>query len=130
MVRQGEEPAPCLAQRYDLAGCLPWDEINVAGLSGTFERLLRGDAPVPSRRGPDLLGRLTEREHLVLALLLRGMSNHQIARAMDISIHGVKRHISNLLVKFNCSNRTEVALVAQRLGLDSRNQRHLSTTGK
>jgi len=24
-----------------------------------------------------------------------------------------------LLVKFNCSNRTEVALVAQRLGLDS-----------
>ncbi|MFI7417213.1 response regulator transcription factor [Nonomuraea sp. NPDC049684] len=131
MVRQGEELAPCVAQRYGLAGCLLWDEINVAGLSGTFDRLLRGDAPVPSRGGPDLLGRLTEREHMVLALLLRGMSNHQIARSMGISIHGVKRHISNLLVKFNCSNRTEVALVAQRLGLDPavRTPRHLSSTG-
>lgn len=119
-----------ITARYGVAGCLVWDDINVAGLSGTFERLLRGDAPVvrgdspvpmATVRGPDpqMAGRLTEREHIVLALLLKGMSNHQIGRSMGISIHGVKRHVSNLLVKFNCSNRTEVALVAQRLGLDT-----------
>jgi DNA-binding NarL/FixJ family response regulator len=122
IVRQRGEMVTRLAQRYAVAGCLLWDEINVAGLSGTFDRLLRGDVPAPAApRGsePPLIGRLTQREHLVLALLLQGMSNHQIARAMGISIHGVKRHVSNLLVKFNCSNRTEVALVAQRLGLDS-----------
>ncbi|MFS1298330.1 helix-turn-helix transcriptional regulator [Streptosporangium longisporum] len=70
-------------------------------------------APGPGTRP---IGRLTERERAVLALLLEGMSNHQIARAMGISIHGVKRHVSNLLVKFGCSNRTEVALAAERLG--------------
>lgn len=72
-------------------------------------------------RGPDahLIGRLTGREHLVLALLLQRTSNHQIGRAMGISIHEVKRHVSNVLVEFNCSDRMEVALVAQRLGLDS-----------
>jgi DNA-binding CsgD family transcriptional regulator len=127
------------ATRYQVAGCLVWDDIHVAGLSGTFERLMRGDAPaslaavrgdapaaLATVRGPDaqMAGRLTERERLVLALLLQGMSNHQIGRSMGISIHGVKRHVSNLLVKFNCSNRTEVALVAQRLGLDTaRNSR-------
>ncbi|MFI7226301.1 response regulator transcription factor [Nonomuraea angiospora] len=82
----------------------------------------RGDVPASAAvRGPDahLIGRLTGREHLVLALLLQRMSNHQIGRAMGISIHEVKRHVSNVLVEFNCSDRMEVALVAQRLGLDS-----------
>lgn len=123
IVREQGEIVSRLAQRHGVAGCLLRDEINVEGLSGTFERLLRGDVPAPPTavRGPEthLIGRLTEREHMVLALLSQGMSNHQIGRAMGISIHGVKRHVSNLLVKFNCSNRTEVALVAQRLGLDS-----------
>lgn len=120
LVREQGEIVSRLAWRHGVAGCLLWDEINVASLARTFDRLLRGDMPTAAH-GPDthLNGRLTEREHFVLTLLLRGMSNHQIGRAMGISIHGVKRHVSNLLVKFNCSNRTEVALVAQRLGLDS-----------
>ncbi|TLP54807.1 response regulator transcription factor [Microbispora triticiradicis] len=120
-------------QTYGVDGCLLWDEINVARLTGTFEQVISGDVPVPSsvqrgplaageRRGPDRSAhpaRVTEREHAVLALLLQGMSNNQIARAMGISIHGVKRHVSNLLVKFGCANRTEVALAAQRLGMDA-----------
>ncbi|MEV1245280.1 response regulator transcription factor [Nonomuraea sp. NPDC050022] len=120
LVREQGEIVSRLAWRHGVADCLLWDEINVASLARTFDRLLRGDVPATSH-GPDthLNGKLTQREHFVLTLLLRGMSNHQIGRAMGISIHGVKRHVSNLLVKFNCSNRTEVALVAQRLGLDS-----------
>ncbi|MER5647519.1 LuxR C-terminal-related transcriptional regulator [Streptosporangium sp. NPDC002524] len=129
-----------LAGDHGVDGCLPWDVVNVAGLSDAFAHLLSGDPPaspappvvpvVPAASavpagslsepaGAELTDRLTEREHTALTLLLRGMSNNQIARAMGISIHGVKRHVSNLLVKFDCSNRTEVALVAQRLGLSS-----------
>ena len=135
LVRQEEvKIVSSFAQRYGVDGYLLRDEINVAGLSDTFEQLVRGDVPVPptvARRpvtngehnmpgpGAHLIGRLTERERAVLALLLHGMSNRQIARAMGISIHGVKRHVSNLLMKFDCSNRTEVALVAERLGMDS-----------
>ncbi|MGC5010858.1 LuxR C-terminal-related transcriptional regulator [Streptosporangium sp. DT93] len=125
---------PALVGGYDVAGYLVRDEIDVAGLFDTFERVLRGDVPVPPAAarepvagvehgvpgaGPHPVGRLTGRERAVLGLLLRGMSNHQIARSMEISIHGVKRHVSNLLVKFNCSNRTEVALIAERLGMES-----------
>ncbi|MEU8205703.1 LuxR C-terminal-related transcriptional regulator [Streptosporangium sp. NPDC049046] len=125
-----------VAGDHGVDGCLLWDVVNVAGLSDAFAHLLSGDLPTlpvapsvspsvspaaasPQSAGAELTDRLTEREHTALALLLRGMSNNQIARAMGISIHGVKRHVSNLLVKFDCSNRTEVALVAQRLGLSS-----------
>ncbi|MBO4269676.1 helix-turn-helix transcriptional regulator [Microbispora triticiradicis] len=129
--------ASSVIQTYGVDGCLLWDEINVARLTGTFEQVISGDVPVPSSvpRGPLAVppavgerpvpdrsarpARVTEREHAVLALLLQGMSNNQIARAMGISIHGVKRHVSNLLVKFGCANRTEVALAAQRLGMDA-----------
>jgi DNA-binding NarL/FixJ family response regulator len=55
-------------------------------------------------------GRLTAREQTVMELLGRGRSNKQIARTLGISDHAVKRHVSNLLMKFNCSNRTEIAL--------------------
>lgn len=134
IVRRRGEVAPCSAMRHEVAGCLLWDDINVAGLSGAFERLLRGDAPTSlaavCASDTQMIGRLTEREHIVLALLLQGMSNHQIGRAMQITIHGVKRHVSNLLVKFNCSNRTEVVLAAQRLGLyPERNDGAMSRAG-
>ncbi len=58
------------------------------------------------------IGRITPREQAVLALLSRGRSNQQIARALGISGHAVKRHVSNLLIKLDCANRTEVALLA------------------
>jgi DNA-binding NarL/FixJ family response regulator len=120
------------AQLYGVDGYLLRSDVNVESLPGIFERLIRGEAPLPapvagqivktgdlstSRAGVHGIARLTEREHTVLGHLLNGLSNHQIARAMGISIHGVKRHVSNLLVKFNCANRTEVALVAARLGI-------------
>jgi DNA-binding NarL/FixJ family response regulator len=63
------------------------------------------------------LSRVTQRERSVLMLLAQGRSNQQIARALGISIHGVKRHVSNLLIKLDSSNRTEVALKVARLGL-------------
>lgn len=55
---------------------------------------------------------LTQREIDVLGLLSRGLSNKQIAPRIGISEHGVKRHISNILAKLNCSNRTEAVSYA------------------
>lgn len=68
--------------------------------------------PEPEPAGSHLAGRLTAREQTVMALVARGRSNQQIARSLGISSHAVKRHVSNLLIKFDCSNRTEVALLA------------------
>ncbi|MFK0119781.1 response regulator transcription factor [Streptomyces sp. NPDC090994] len=55
---------------------------------------------------------LTQREIDVLGLLSQGLSNKQIAPRLGISEHGVKRHISNILAKLNCSNRTEAVSYA------------------
>ena len=54
-----------------------------------------------------------------LVLLAKGMSNKQIARRLNISEHGAKRHVANVLAKLNCPNRTLAVALALRHGLVS-----------
>jgi DNA-binding CsgD family transcriptional regulator len=61
----------------------------------------------------DLTGRETE----VLALLVQGDSNRQIARALFISERTVAVHVSRILDKLGARNRTEAAMVGARLDL-------------
>jgi DNA-binding CsgD family transcriptional regulator len=60
---------------------------------------------------------LTSRELEVLALLARGDSNRQIARALFISERTVAVHVSRILDKLGVRNRTEAATAGARLGL-------------
>lgn len=60
---------------------------------------------------------LTPRERTVLFLLAQGMSNKQIARELAVTIHGAKRHIANVMMKFNCPSRTMVVARALKEGL-------------
>lgn len=58
---------------------------------------------------------LTAREHDVLALLIKGMTNPEIAEQLSISRATVKVHISNILSKLGVANRAEaIALVLHR----------------
>jgi DNA-binding NarL/FixJ family response regulator len=60
---------------------------------------------------------LTAREREVLALLARGLSNKEIARALAISDHTAKFHASAILAKLGAESRTEAVVIAVRLGL-------------
>ncbi len=70
-----------------------------------------------TRRGPELGDDLTEREREVLALLVEGLTNPEIADRLYISDSTVKTHVSNILSKLGVSTRTEAASLALQKGL-------------
>ncbi len=59
---------------------------------------------------------LTEREKEVLLLIADGQSNKEIAEELHISIKTVKTHVSNLLMKCEMEDRTQLAVLAHRKG--------------
>jgi len=60
---------------------------------------------------------LTRRQTEVLDLMARGMSNKEIARALDVSEHTIKIHVTAILKLFNAENRTEAVVMAHNAGV-------------
>ncbi len=60
---------------------------------------------------------LTQREHEVLALLVEGLTNPELAERLMISRSTVKYHVSNILTKLRAASRTEAVAVALQNGI-------------
>lgn len=82
--------------------------------SAIAKRVITG----PHATEPDDPG-LSAREHEVLDLMARGMTNHQIARALWVSEATVKTHVSRILRKLDAPDRAQAVLEAVRRGLVS-----------
>lgn len=63
----------------------------------------------------ETLNNLTPRQRDVLACILRGRSNKEIARDIGIAEGTVKIHLAALFAQFSARNRTELATRAQSL---------------
>jgi DNA-binding NarL/FixJ family response regulator len=103
-----------------------------AELVGTVRRALGGEAALPPELAGRLLRRLadraaggrggpaerlTPREREVLALVARGRTNREIARALQLSAGTVKVHVEHIIAKLGVSDRTQAAVQAIELGL-------------
>ena len=68
----------------------------------------------PASEATTLGADLTRREQEVLALLVKGMSNPEIAERLVISRATVKVHVSSILAKLGVANRAEAISLALR----------------
>ncbi|MBO3273653.1 helix-turn-helix transcriptional regulator [Pseudomonas schmalbachii] len=60
---------------------------------------------------------LSRRELSVLQMIAQGLSNHEIAERLYISLHTVKSHAQKINVKLGVSRRTQAIVRAKELGL-------------
>jgi NarL family two-component system response regulator LiaR len=81
-----------------------------ATLSPEAAQALVETANQPPAPGLDL----TERELEVLALMVEGLNNTQIAGRLSVSSSTIKSHVSNILSKLGVASRTEAVTLALR----------------
>lgn len=93
-------------------------------LMSALEKMAAGEvyAPADLKSGSNdalaILGAevLTPRELEVAAMLVKGASNKEIARALDLQEVTVKLHVRNLCRKLETKNRTQIAVRLAQLG--------------
>ena len=74
-------------------------------VSPEIRQQLAVDPPIPS---------LTPRQKEILASMVRGLTDRDIARQLGIRQDGVNEHVSAILQKLGAANRTEAVAVALR----------------
>jgi two-component system, NarL family, nitrate/nitrite response regulator NarL len=53
---------------------------------------------------------LTIRENAIVALVVRGLTNKEIAKELDVSVETVKKHLKRIFSKLGVRSRTQVVL--------------------
>ncbi|MEH6910616.1 MAG: response regulator transcription factor [Oceanicoccus sp.] len=65
----------------------------------------------------EVIRTLTNRQLDILRLVAQGQSNKEIARDTNLSDNTVKVHVSAILRALDLSNRTQIGLLAQKIGI-------------
>jgi DNA-binding NarL/FixJ family response regulator len=124
--RQVEEVLRAGALGYVLKSVVAAELVRAVATVARGETWLDADAQRSlvnrMRRPAELspIALLTDRERSVLVLLGKGMSNREIGRTLHLTEGTVKGYVSNVLAKLKLQDRTQAALLAARLGLDTK----------
>lgn len=111
------------------AGAIGYLMKNVSGdeLANAIRRAAQGQSTlgpeatqvlIRAATRPPMVGHdLTEREREVLALMIEGLNNREIADRLIISSSTVKNHVSSILSKLGTSSRTHAVALAVEHGI-------------
>ena len=80
-------------------------------------RVIKQFTKLPPRTPPTGFDELTSREHEVLQLIARGLSNAEIGTQLYIGETTVKTHVTRVLQKLDVRDRAQAIVVAYRTGL-------------
>lgn len=99
-------------------------DVTADMLAQTIRAAYRGEHTIPPQVARMLIHarkqrdandfRLSERELEVLALMVQGLSNKEIAERLDISTYTAKYHVSSILGKLGANSRTEAVTIAHQ----------------
>jgi len=92
-------------------------EVALGRLDGTAVGAVLAAAGHRIGNRPRLVAGLSAREAEVLDLLVRGLSNRQIAAALSISSKTAGSHVEHIYAKIGVSSRGSAAMYAMRHGL-------------
>jgi NarL family two-component system response regulator LiaR len=104
-------------------------DVSIAELAQGIRRASRGESTLHHAAAQALVQRaslglrraeeLTDRQREVLALIVQGHSNEEIASLLSIGTSTVRFHVSAILSTLGVANRTEAAVLAVRYHLVS-----------
>lgn len=91
--------------------------LGAAHISRVLREFLEDEAPSEGEDSPTIPEKLSKRQKQLLVMLDRGMSNREIADALDISEHTVKVHLWRLFRRLNVKSRSQASHLARTAGL-------------
>jgi len=77
-----------------------------------LDGLIRDDSRAPCTPAP---AALSPRETQTLELVALGLTNHEVAEKLTVTVHAVKFHLGQVYKKLGVTNRTEAAIAYLRL---------------
>lgn len=102
------------ARRLGAAGYLIKTE-SAEAIIAAIQKVATGETAFPEPQATDALV-LTERERSVVAGVVAGWTNDEIAGHLGISRKGVEAHLSHIYERADVASRTELAIRAEREG--------------
>lgn len=99
-----------------------YKEINEQPILSIMEKVINGEIVYPEQLqsvkvGLALSNEFTEKELIILRLILGGYSNVEIAQKLGVSAGVIKNHVANMLLKTGFRSRTQLAVRARETGL-------------
>ena len=99
-----------------------YKEVSKETIIEIMDRTMAGESVYPDTRPVVQIGNIrssefTDREIEVLRVMIKGISNAEIAKELGITENTVKQHIKHMMEKTGCKSRTELAIEARISGI-------------